>query len=315
MAQTGSLQDRLVTIVGGSGFIGTHVVQALLDRGARLRIASRHPEKAFKLKPLANLGQIQFARCDMRNPDSVDSAVHGADAVVNLAASFEGDMTQLIGSAAGTLAHAAGDAGIDTFVQVSAIGADAEGESEYSRAKALGEALVREACPRATIIRPSIVFGKESAFINMFAGLIQTMPVLPVFAPEAKLQLVHVDDVAEAIALAVENPGEHGGKTYELGGPEALSMMDINRQIARAEQRERTFVPMPDFASAVFAAIPGTPMNSDQWLMLRDGSTPSGDHPGFGPFGIEPRPIGLFLDRWMERYRKHGRFTESATAA
>ena len=310
MPASSPLSGKLVTVFGGSGFFGRHVAQALLERGARLRIASRNPEKAFSLKPLANLGQLQFARCNVLDERSVRACVDGADAVVNLVGSFEGNLTKLMGKAPGTIADAAADAGAGAFVHVSAIGADIDSPAEYAQAKALGEREVGEAFPGATIIRPSIIFGQGDNFLNMFAGLVRTFPVLPVFGPQAELQLVHVDDCAEAVALAAEHPGEHGGRTYELGGPERLSMMDINERIAAAQHRKRTFVPMPDAVSGVFAALPGTPMGIDQWTLLKRGNTVSGDQPGFEAFGIEPRPLGLFLDRWMTPYRRHGRFSE-----
>ena len=310
MTAQSPLSGKLVTVFGGSGFFGRHVAQALLERGARLRIASRNPEKAFSLKPLANLGQLQFARCNVLDERSVRACVEGSDAVVNLVGSFEGNLLKLMGKAPGTIAEAATDAGASAFVHVSAIGADIDSSAEYAQAKALGEREVSEAFPKATIIRPSIIFGESDNFLNMFAGLIRTFPVLPVFAPEAKLQLVHVDDCAETVAMAAEDPGKHGGKTYELGGPEQLSMMEINRRIAAAQQRKRTFLPMPDAASAAFAALPGTPMGTDQWTLLKSGNVVSGEHPGFKAFGIEPSPLGLFLDRWMTSYRRHGRFSE-----
>ena len=210
---------------------------------------------------------------------------------------------------------AAAPAGAQAFVHVSAIAAEPEDETEieYAAAKKLGEERVLAAFPKATILRPSILFGEDDNFINMFAGLISTLPVLPVFGPDAKLQLVYVDDVAEAAVRALEDPGKHGGKIYELGGPEELSMMEINEAIAAAQKRKRTFLPMPDGLSATFAALPGTPMGSDQWKLLKQGNVASGAFPGFDRLGIEPKPLDLFLDRWMVRYRKHGRFhAESA---
>lgn len=315
MTQTGNLQDKLVTLFGGSGFVGSHVAQALLARGARVRIASRSPEKAWKLKPLANLGQLQFARCDIRREDSVRAAAVGSDAVVNLVGAFGGDMKALMGEAAGRIARIAAEQGAGAIVHVSAIGADPESEAGYAQAKALGERCVREAFPQATVLRPSIVFGEGDNFINMFAGLIRTFPVLPVFGPGARIQPLHVDDLAEAVARAVEDPARHAGKTYELGGPNVLTMLELNQRMAAGQQRDRTFVPMPDFASATFAMLPGSPMGTDQWLLLKQGNVASGTQPGFAAFGIEPRPLDLFLDRWMERYRKHGRFTGRARAA
>jgi NADH dehydrogenase len=313
MAKSGALNGRLVVLMGGSGFIGNYVAQALLERGARVRIASRNPEKAFTLKPLANLGQMQFARCDASDRQSVERCLVGADAVINLVGAFGGNLRRLMGEAPGWMAEAAAEEGASAFVHVSAIAAQGEDDTEieYAAAKKLGEERVLAAFPKATILRPSILFGKDDNFINMFAGLISALPVLPVFAPEAKLQPVYVDDVAEAAVRALEDPGTFGGKIYELGGPEQMSMMQINEAIAAAQQRKRTFLAMPDALSATFAALPGTPMGSDQWKLLKQGNVVSGEFPGFAKLGIDPKPLGLFLDKWMVRYRKHGRFTEA----
>ncbi|MEL6530716.1 MAG: complex I NDUFA9 subunit family protein [Pseudomonadota bacterium] len=302
------LTNQLVTVFGGGGYIGNYVAQSLLERGARLRIASRNPEKGHALKPLANLGQLQFVRCDITKQDSLEAALHGTDYVVNLVGAFDGDLEKLMGEAPGNMAQIAKANGVRGFVHISAIGPDADSSAAYARGKALGEAKVLEAFPEATILRPSIVFGKDDNFLNMFGQMIEMMPVLPVFGPEAKLQLVFVDDVSEAVAVALEDPGQHGGHIYELGGPEQLSMMEINERIAEAQGRSRRFLAMPDSASGLFAALPLTPMSRDQWTLLKPGSAVSGDHKTFADLGIEPRPIGLFLDKWMQRYRKFGRF-------
>lgn len=316
MAKSGALNGKLVVLMGGTGFLGNYVAQALLSRGARLRICGRDPQAAFKLKPLANLGQLQFARVDATDRKSVERCVEDADAVVNLVGSFEGDLHKLMGEAPGWMAAAAKENGAQSFVHVSAIAEEPneDTDNEYASAKHFGERRVREAYPKATIVRPSIMFGKDDNFLNMFGTLISKLPVLPVFGPEAELQLVYVDDVAEAIAQSLEKPAVHGGKTYELGGPEKLTMMEINRRIAEAQRRQRHFLPMPDGLSAVFAALPGTPMGSDQWNLLKQGNVVSGDYPGFDKFGIEPKPLGLFLDKWMTRFRKHGRFAERLSA-
>ncbi len=308
MSKTNPFQDKLVTVFGGAGFIGNYVAQSLLERGARLRIASRNPEKGFSLQPLADLGQLQFARCDITNEQSVAAAINGASYVVNLVGVFAGDQTKIMGEAPGTMARLAAEQGVKAFVHVSAIGPGAESSAEYARAKALGEGRVTEAFPKATILRPSIVFGKDDNFINMFGQMISSLPALPVFAPGAKLQLVYVDDVAEAVLRTLENPAKHGGKIFELGGPEQLTMLEINERIAAAQGRERKFVALPDGLSSLFASIPGTPMRRDQWSLLKPGNVASGDHPGFKELGIEPKPLGLFLDKWMVRYRKFGRF-------
>lgn len=314
MASKDALDGRLVVLLGGSGFFGTHVAQHLLERGARLRVASRHPEKAFRMRPLANLGQIQFARCDVAKPESVRACVQGADAVVYLVGAFDGDLDTLHADGAGLAASAAKEAGAQAFVHVSAIGADASSEARYARTKARGEAEVLAAFPKATVVRPSVLFGEDDNFIQMFAGLIAALPVLPVFGPGSELQPLWVDDAAEAVANALANPGKHGGKTYEIAGPEPISMLDLHREIASLQGRERLFLEMPDFASAIFASLPLTPMNRDQWTLLKAGGTPSGKLPGLKELGVTPKPLALFLDRWMTRYRKHGRFGTKVSA-
>ncbi|MEO1488007.1 MAG: complex I NDUFA9 subunit family protein [Pseudomonadota bacterium] len=308
MRQSKPLNDALVTVFGGSGYIGNYVAQSLLSRGARLRIASRNPEKSHALKPLANLGQLQFARCDITNEESLKAALHGSDYVVNLVGAFAGNLERLMGEAPGMMAAIAQENGVKGFVHVSAIGPDANSSAAYARGKALGEAKVMEAFPGATILRPSIVFGKDDNFLNMFGQMIEMAPALPVFGPDAKLQLVYVDDVAEAIAVALEDPSKHGGHIYELGGPEQLSMMEINERLAEAQGRKRRFIAMPNALSALFAALPLTPMSRDQWTLLKPGSTVSGEHRTFKELGIEPKPLGLFLDKWMTRFRRFGRF-------
>jgi uncharacterized protein YbjT (DUF2867 family) len=308
MAHLTPLQDKLVVLIGGGGFLGGHVAQELLRRGARVRIADRHPEKAFRLRPLANLGQIQFARCDARKPESIAAVMHGADAAAYLVGTFGADQQALQADGAGHAAQAAAAEGAAAFVYISALAADPSADSGYAATKADGEAQVRAAFPQATILRPSILFGEDDKFVNLFAGLVSMLPVLPVFGNEAKIQPAFVDDAAEAVAAAVADPGTHGGKTYEVVGPEVLTMGELHGRIAAAQGRERTFVAVPDALTAVFAAFPGTPMNSDQWSLLKRGSVASGALPGLAKLGIQPKPLGLFLDRWMTRFRKHGRF-------
>ena len=308
MSRAEPLKDKLITLFGGSGFLGQYLAQELLSRGARLRIASRNPERSHKLKPLANLGQIQFFRCDINKPSQVHAAVTGSDAVVNLVGSFGGDLMRLMGNSAGEVAKAANNVGATALVHISAIGASESSNSTYARANALGEHLVLEEFPKATILRPSALFGEDDNFVNLFAGLVQMSPILPVFGPESPLQPAFVDDLAEAIANALSNPAKHGGKIYELGGPEVLTMMEFTQRIAKAQGRSRTFLPVPDPFSAAFAAMPLTPINRDQWVMLKEGNKASGDFPGFDKLDVTPRPLGLYLDKWMDRYRKHGRF-------
>ena len=309
------LDGKLVAMAGGSGFLGRHVAQALLERGARVRIASREPGKAFSLRPLANLGQIEFMRCDVRDRAQAAAAVRGAEAVVNLVGSFEGDLMKLICGGALNVAEAARDSQAGALVHVSAIGAEADSPAEYAHAKAKAEEEVLAAFPGATVLRPSLLFAENGGFVHMLAEAIATFPIVPVFAPRAKLQPLFVDDAADAVAAALADPARHGGKIYEIAGPEAIGMMELHRRIAAAQGRERHLIAMPDMLSALFAALPGTPMNSDQWTMLRQGNTASGKLPGLDKLGVQPRPLGLFLDRWMTRYRKHGRFSERTRGA
>lgn len=302
------LSGQLVTVFGGSGYIGNYVAQSLLSRGARLRLASRNPQKGFDLKPLANLGQLQFMPCNITRESHVAAALEGASHVVNLVGAFDGNLDALMGEAPGTIGRIAAANGVKALVHVSAIGADAGSPTAYGRTKAQGEQNVLAAFPTATVLRPSIVFGKDDNFLNLFGGMIELLPVLPVFGPEAKLQLVYADDVAEAVAVALEHPEAHGGRTYELGGPEQLSMMAIHQRIAAAQGRKRTFLAVPDGLSATFAALPGTPMSRDQWALLKGGNVVAEGALGLADLGIEAKPLGLFLDKWMLRFRKHGRF-------
>lgn len=316
MASGDALNGKLVVLVGGGGFLGRHVAQDLLARGARLRIACRNPEKAFRLRPLANLGQIQFARCDVRKPASVAAVMAGVDAAAYLVGAFKGDLEALMARGAGIAAQAAREAGAQSFVLVSAIGADPDSEaSSYARSKGRGEQAVRAAFPGATVLRPSALFGEDDNFINMLARLIAVLPALPVFGPNSPLQPLWVDDAAAAVANALADPGRHGGKTYEIAGPEVLTMGGLNRMIAAAQHRDRLLIDMPDAVSAIVAALPLSPMNRDQWAMLKSGNTASGKLPGIKELGVAPKPLGLFLDKWMTRFRKHGRFGTKVSAA
>lgn len=311
------LDGKLVVLVGGSGFVGSHLAQELLSRGCRLRIASRHPERAFHLRPLANLGQLQFVRADTTRPEKLAAVFEGADAAVYLVGAFAGDLDSLQGRGAGRVASAARAAGVVAYVHVSAINTSPDSTSEYSRTKAEGEAAVREAFPEATILRPPVLFGEDDAFVNMFAQLIARLPVLPVFGPEARLQPLNVDDACEAIGNALAEPGKYGGRTYDIAGPEVITMLDLNQRIARAQNRRRSLIALPDAVSGAFAAVtgwlPGAPLSTDQWTMLKDGSALRGAN-GMAALGVKPRPLSLFLDRWMVRYRAHGRFGDTLRA-
>jgi len=305
---TDPLYGKIVTLLGGSGFVGKHVAQELLARGARLRIASRSPKKSYALKLLGNLGQVQFAGVDVTKPESLAAVLAGSDAVVNLVGAFTGNLDAVQGEGAGRIAAAAKAAGAAAFVHISAIGADASSSVAYARTKAEGEKAVLAAFPAATILRPSVMFGPDDNFVMMFGNLVSRLPVLPVFAPQAQLQPVFVDDVALAVAETLGAPHVHGGKTFEIAGPEVISMIDLNKRIAQAACRNRSFAELPDGVSGLIAALPGTPISGDQLKLLKAGNVASGTLPGFAQLGITPRPLELFLDRWMMPFRNHGRF-------
>lgn len=311
-----ALRGKLVTVLGGSGFVGRHLAQELLSAGARLRIASRNPRRAFAIKPLGTLGQVQFVACDVTRAESVAAVLAGSDAVVNLVGAFDGNLDALQGQGAGRIARAAAQAGASAFVHVSAIGADAGSDIDYARTKAEGERAVLAAFPNASVLRPSILFGPDDNFVNMFGRLISLFPAIPVFGPEAPLQPVHVDDAAKAIAAALADPARHGGKTFEIAGPEIVTMLALNERIAAAQGRRRLFVPLPDAVSGAVATLTGwmpmAPITRDQWHLLKAGNVASGKLPGLKELGVTARPLGLFLDRWMTSYRDHGRFAKAA---
>lgn len=310
-----NLDGQLITVFGGGGFIGRYVVQRLLARGARVRVAEREPRKALFLKPLGGLGQTQFVAADVRDAASVARALQGSDAVINLVGSFD-DMFAVQADGAGHVAAAATAAGVTTLVHVSAIGADAESPSKYGRSKGDGEAAVRAAFPAAAIVRPSIVFGREDKFINRFAGMIRMLPVVPVIAPGAKFQPVYVGDVADAVVAALGNAA--AGKSFELGGPQVLSMLELQRWIADATGRSPLFLEIPDFAGSALATgfgwAPGAPITKDQWLMLQRDNVVAAGAASLADLGVVPTSLAAVADGWLVQYRRHGRFAAELTA-
>ncbi len=303
------MKDSLITVFGGGGFLGRYVVRALLQRGARVRVAERNPKQSWYLKAQANLGQITSVSADVTRAETLARAVTGADAVVNLVGSFA-NMSAVQAKGAGAVAEAAATAGADALVHISAIGADRESASLYGRSKGEGEAAVRAAFPSATTLRPSIVFGREDQFINRFAALIRLLPVVPVIGADAKFQPVFVGDVAHAVAVALD--GSHARQTYELGGPQVMTMLELNRWIADATGRDKAFVSVPDPVAAAMAALtgwlPGAPITQDQWLMLQNDNVVADDAKGLPALGIAPTPLDAVAPGWLVQYRKHGRF-------
>ncbi|PTQ13526.1 complex I NDUFA9 subunit family protein [Sphingomonas oleivorans] len=307
--------ERLVTLFGGGGFLGRYVAQELLKAGVRVRIAERDPSDAWFLKPLGGLGQTQFVSADITRADSAKRAAAGSTAVVNLVGILKGNFQAVHVTGARNAAEAAAATGADAFVQISAIGADPRSESAYARTKGEGEAAVRDAFPGATILRPSILFGPEDQFINRFARLARISPVLPVIRGKARFQPVWVSDVARAIAAAALDPDSHAGKTYELGGPQILTMAELNAWVAEQIGVERTILPVPDGAASLMARLggwlPGAPMSWDQWLMLQRDNVVAPDAEGFDAFGIAPTPLAAVAPGWLVQYRRHGRFARN----
>jgi NADH dehydrogenase len=313
MAKLGT--PPIVTVFGGGGFIGRYVCEALLKAGARIRVAERDPRRAFYLQPLGGVGQVTAVMADLRRPSTIDFAVDGADAVINLVGVFGGDLDQIHVEGARRAAAAAKEAGANAFVHISAIGTDADSPSDYSRTKALGEQAVRSAFSKATIIRPSTVFGPEDEFTNRFASMAR-FPVLPVIAPRTRFQPVFARDLGRAISAAALDPKAHGGKTYELAGPEVMTMRDLNEEVARMAGHNPEILDLPNFIAsgiALFSAfIPGLPLTRDQWIMLQKDNVASGDAPGFKAFGMTPTPLAAVAPDWLGRYKSGGRFAPRA---
>ena len=300
------IDPKLVILFGGGGFIGRYVCEQLFDYGehnVRLRVVSRDPRSAHYIQPMAQVGQWGIVRGDVTDPDSVRRAVDGASAVINLTGAFKG-MGAVHAEGSRTVAEAARAAGASSLVHISAIGSDASSEAVYARTKGEGEVAVREIFPNATIIRPSIVFGPEDSFANRLAGL-SRLPALPVIAPTCKFQPVYVEDLAKAIARAAVDPQTHGGKTYEIGGPQVLTMREFTIEILKAAGRKAELIDVPGPVSSLISRLgflPGAPLTRDQWLMLQHDNVASKDAPGLEAFGIRPTPFGAVAPEWLAMY-------------
>jgi uncharacterized protein YbjT (DUF2867 family) len=314
--------DTLVTVFGGSGFLGRNVVRALAKRDYRIRVAVRRPELAGHLQPLGRVGQIHAVQANLRYPASVEAALRGAHVAVNLvgilaesgAQTF--DAVQALG--AGTVAKAA--AAVDAaVVHVSAIGADENSLSRYARAKAAGEKAVLAAVPAATIVRPSVVFGPEDQFANRFAALARLSPVLPLIGGGlTKFQPVYVGDVATALADAVDCKTQPGA-TYELGGPEVLTLREIIELILKIADRKRTLMSLPfplaRFQSFFLQFAPGAmKLTPDQVELLRSDNVVSESAKAEGltleGLGILPDSMEAVLPQYLWRFRKAGQFSQ-----
>ena len=303
-------QEELVTVFGGDGFIGRYVCEFLMKSGVRVRVASRDPRNSYFIQPLSQVGQLGFVKADVRDAASVKGAVHAATAVINLTGVFGRQMWGIHVEGAQNVARAAREGGAAALVHISAIGANPESQSDYGRTKSEGEAAVRKAFPKATIVRPSLVFGPEDKLTNRFAAMAQ-LPFLPVIAAKRNFQPVYVRDLAQAIATAALEPERHAGKTCEIGGPQMLSMVELHRAIIAITGQTPEIVPLPDLIGSLlsrFGWLPGAPLTRDQWLMLQRDNVPSGKLPGLAAFGIKPAPLAAVADEWLGRYRKGGKF-------
>ncbi len=317
----------LVTVFGGSGFVGTQAVRALARRGWRVRVAVRKPALAQDLRILGDVGQIQPVRCDIDSPEDVATALKGASAAVNLVGilfetSGRGfDKVHVEG--ARNVAQACVAAGVDRLVQMSAIGADAQAEGEYGRSKGEAEAAVRAIKPDTVILRPSIVFGNGDGFLNRFASMATMSPALPLIGGgETKFQPVWVGDVAEAVARSVTRT-DAAGHTFELGGPEVWSFKRILEYILRETGRERLLAPLPFFAAeaigslAQITAMVGIApvLTRDQVLMLKTDNVASAGSEGLSALGIEATGLEAIAPSYLWRYRRGGQFAEGPAAA
>ena len=302
--------EELVTVFGGGGFIGRYVCEYLMKSGVRVRVAQRNPRQAYIIQPLGQVGQYGIVQADIGDCASVERAVRGASAVVNLCGVFGKAMRSTHVDGARNVAEAARDVGANALVHISAIGADPNSEADYGRTKGLGEQAVREAFPNATIIRPSLVFGPEDNLTNRFAAM-ASLPFLPVIAARRNFQPVYVRDLAQAIAMSAVEPQRFGGKTYEIGGPQVMSMVELHRAILELTGQNPEIVELPDlFAKAMtwFGWLPGAPLTRDQWRMLQRDNVPAKGAPGLEAFGIKPTPLGAVGYEWLDRYHKGGKF-------
>ncbi len=317
--------ETLITVFGGSGFLGRHVVRALAQRGYRIRVAVRRPDLAGHLQPLGRVGQIHAVQANLRYPNSVEAAARGADAVINLVGIlFERgrqrfEAVQTFGAEAVALAAGAYGA---RLVHVSAIGADENAPALYARTKAKGEKLVLAAMPTAVIMRPSILFGPEDDFFNRFAAIARLSPALPlVGGGHTRFQPVFAGDVAAAIAATVEGRAR-AGQIYELGGPQVLSFKELMRFVLATIERRRLLLPLP-FALAKLQAqflqfLPKPLLTPDQVELLKRDNVVSEEAKREGrtleALGIEPVAMAAVVPSYLWRFRKRGQFANHRLA-
>ena len=321
--------QKLVTIFGGSGFIGRYVARRMAKAGWRVRVASRRPNEAHFVRMYGSVGQVEPVFANIRDDASVAAALTGASAVVNcvgiLAPSGRNGFDAVQSEGAARIARLAAEAGLACMVQISAIGAAADSDSDYARSKAEGEAGVREHLPDAVILRPSIVFGAEDEFFNRFANMARRAPVLPVVGANTRFQPVYVDDVAAAVEAALT--GKVDGGVYELGGPDTETFRELMHRMLRTIRRRALILPVPFFGARAMAwgldlgqTITGGLFHNglltrDQVRNLARDNVASGEHPGFEAFGIVPTTMGAVLPGYLWRFRPSGQYAEIKDSA
>ncbi|CUK14109.1 hopanoid-associated sugar epimerase [Ruegeria denitrificans] len=321
--------SKLVTIYGGSGFVGRYIARRMANEGWRVRVAVRRPNEAMFVKPYGVVGQVEPILCNIRDDASVAAVMHGADAVVNCVGVLnelgknEFDSVQAEG--AERIARIAAEQGVARMVHISAIGADAASSSEYSRTKAQGEAGVLAHMPDAMVLRPSIIFGTEDQFFNRFAGMTRLGPFLPLVGAETRFQPVYVDDVAKAAVQGVLGQAEAG--TYELGGPEVKSFRALMQQMLGVIYRRRVIIGIPFWAARIMAGVldivkfvsfqlfPNPILTRDQLKNLRRDNVVSEDAKGFGVLGIEPATLESILPDYLWKFRPSGQYDEIQKSA
>lgn len=306
------MRRRRVTVFGGSGFIGRHLVNRLAARGDIVTVAVRDPEAALFLKPMGDVGQIVIVAADIANPAAVAAAVKGADAVVNLVGILwqwgRRSFNRIHAEGAGNIARAARDAGAAHLVHISAIGADGASAALYARSKAAGEAAVREAFPEATILRPSVVFGPEDNFFNQFAELARHLPALPIFGSGdgPRFQPVYVGDVADAIVTALDSAAARG-RTFELGGPRVYSFRQLMQLVLSEIGRRRVLVPVPlalaGFIGWFLQKLPNPLMTRDQMLLLKRDNIVTEGAATLADLGIAATAAEAVLPAYLRRFR------------
>ncbi len=320
------MSARLVTVFGGSGFIGRHLVRALAKDGWRVRVACRRPDLAGHLQPLGAVGQIHAVQANLRYRKSIAAAIQGADAVVNLVGILNESGRQKFSTVqaqgARFVAEEAAKAGITNLVQLSAIGADTNSASDYARTKAEGEAAVLAAVPSAVILRPSIVFGPEDQFFNRFANLARFTPFLPLIGGgETKFQPVYVGDVAEAALRTLDGKAKPG-TIYELGGPEVRSFKELLEYILATTGRNRLLLPLPfalaKFKASILECLPGKLLTVDQVTLLETDNVVSvaakAEGRALEGLGIEPTSFEAIVPTYLYSFREHGQFASTKAA-